>query len=103
MKSKLQRDVRFLKIYAIVTSLLLGVAVLSGFKIANDKNKFAELDVERLNIVEKDGKLRMVISNSQRAPDPIIDGKSYPMRQGGNTAGMIFYNNKGDECGGLAF
>jgi hypothetical protein len=25
------------------------------------------------------------------------------MRQGGKTAGMLFYNDKGDECGGLSF
>jgi hypothetical protein len=30
------------------------------------KQKFAEIDVERINIVEKDGKLRMVISNQDR-------------------------------------
>jgi len=103
MESKLQKDIEFLKGYAIVMTVLLGVAIVSGFRMASDKTRFAEVDVERLNIIERDGTLRMVASNTERAPDPIIDGKTYHLRQGGNTAGLIFYNNKGDECGGLAF
>ena len=103
MESKMQKDIKFLKGYAIIMTVLAGVAIFSGFRMAGDKTRFAELDVERLNIIEKDGTLRMVASNTERAPDPIIDGKTYHLRQGGNTAGLIFYNNKGDECGGLAF
>jgi hypothetical protein len=103
MENKLQRDVRLLKAYAIVMTLLLGALAFSAFGQGNQKTKFTEIDVERINIIEKDGALKLVISNRERAPDPIIDGKTYPLRQGGNTAGMIFYNDKGDECGGLAF
>jgi hypothetical protein len=44
----------------------------------------------------------MVLSNKERAPDAMINGKSYP-RQGGNSPGIVFYNDKGDECGGLVF
>jgi hypothetical protein len=75
----------------------------SAISQASQKNRFEEIDVERINIVEKDGKIKLVISNKERFPDPFIDGKSYPLRQGGKTAGMIFYNEKGDECGGLSF
>lgn len=103
MEAKLQRDVRLLKAYSIVITLLLAVIAFSAIGHANQKNKFEEIDVERINIVEKDGKLKLAISNKERFPDPIIDGKSYPLRQGGKTAGMIFYNDKGDECGGLSF
>jgi len=100
---KLQRDVRLLKAYAIIVTLLLGTLAFAGFGQASQKTKFTEIDVERINIVEKDGALKLVISNKERAPDPILNGKSYPLRQGGNTAGMLFYNEKGDECGGLTF
>ena len=61
-----------------------------------------ELDVERINIVEGDGTIRMVLSNTSRAPDPICDGQTFT-RSGGNSAGIIFYNDEGDECGGLVF
>lgn len=103
METKLRRDVRFLKAYSIVITLLLGVIAFSAISQANQKQRFGEIDVERINIVEKNGALKLVISNKEQFPDPIIDGKSYPLRQGGKTAGMLFYNDKGDECGGLSF
>ncbi len=62
----------------------------------------AEITVERINVVEDDGTVRLVISNRRRAPDPIIGGKA-GKRRGGNQAGMVFYNADGDECGGLIF
>lgn len=67
-------------------------------------DKFVEIDVERINIVDQLGKLRMVIFNSERMPDPVIDGKIFPnIRQGIPSSGIMFYNNEGDECGGLGF
>lgn len=65
-----------------------------------------EISVERLNIVDPDGKLLIAISNKQRIPGPVVSGKSYPpsVSDGrGNTAGMIFFNEAGDEMGGLVF
>jgi len=58
--------------------------------------------VERINIVEPDGKLRMVISNRPRSIGPIYKGKpfGYP---GGTRPGMIFFNDEGTENGGLTF
>lgn len=103
MDAKLRRDVLFLKAYSIISSLLLALIALSSITRADHKDRFEEIDVERINIVDKDRKLRLVISNKDRFPDPIIDGKTYPLRQGGKTAGVIFYNDKGDECGGLSF
>lgn len=100
---KLERDIRFLKAYSLVITVFLAVIVFSAGTKASQKQKFEEIDVERINIVEKDGQVKLAISNKERFPDPIIDGKSYPLRQGGRTAGMIFYNEKGDECGGLSF
>ena len=102
MDPKLQKELRFLKAYAAALTLLLTAAVICGFTWANEKMKFDEIDVARINIVEKDGTVKMVISNKDRAPDAIIGGKAYP-RQGGNSPGIIFFNDKGDECGGLVF
>jgi hypothetical protein len=100
METRLQRDVRFLKAYSVVTTLLLAVIALSALGHANQKNKFEEIDVERINIVEKDGKLKMVISNSERQHPGIIDGKTLARTR---PAGLLFFNERGDECGGLSF
>jgi len=97
---KLQRDVRLLKAYAFILTILLFVLIFAGFIQANQKNKFAEIDVERINIVEKDGKLKMVISNSERQHPGVIDGRTLKRSR---PAGMLFFNDKGDECGGLSF
>ena len=101
MKSNLERDVMLLKVYAACSTLALAVILLAGFA-AQEKTKFTEIDVERINLVEKDGRLVMVMANKDRMPDPIIGGKSFP-RQGTRSPGMIFYNGKGDENGGLTF
>ncbi len=96
--SKLEKEVRFLKVYAAVITLLVGAMVFSAFNQA--KTRFAEIDVERINIVEKDGRLKMVISNSERQHPGVVDGKTLTRKR---PPGMIFFNERGDECGGLTF
>jgi hypothetical protein len=102
MESKLAKEIRFLKVYAIIATLVCVVFMASGFMLQSQKQKFDEIDVERINIVEKDGKLRIVISNRERQHPGIVDGKLIP-REGGRPPGMIFFNHRGDECGGLIF
>lgn len=71
---------------------------------AAQRPHFEEIDVERINVVEKDGTLRMTLSNGARMPDPVIGGKSYPLRSGSKArAGIIFFNEEGNENGGLTF
>ena len=102
METKLERQVRFLKIYAIIATLACGLFLLTAFTLQDRNQKFQEITAERINIVEKDGSLRLVISNNERSPGPIERGKpfGYP---GGSRAGMIFYNEEGTENGGLVF
>ena len=102
METKLEKEVRFLKIYAAVATLLFAVFLLSAFAMQNKKPKFEEIDVERINIVEKDGKLRMVISNQERQHPGIVNGKIIK-RDGPRPPGMIFFNHLGDEMGGFIF
>ena len=101
----LRRDVRLLKIYALCSTTAFFVFALAAFArpmLTASKAKFDEIDVERINVVEKDGKLRLVISNRERSPGPIAYGKpfGYP---GGSRPGMIFFNDEGSENGGLTF
>ena len=62
-----------------------------------------ELTVKRINVVEDDGTLRIVIGNSTH-------GRAIPMRgrlveHPGRTAsaGLLFVNDDGTECGGLQY
>ena len=94
----IQKRVRILEAYAVVSLLAFGVLAFAAF--TQIKQKFDEISVERLNIVEKNGQLRAVIANAERMPDPIINGKAFKTER---PPGMIFYNGLGDECGGLVF
>jgi len=97
-------DLRFLKVYAFVsTTAVVALAVLA-FRQTQHAH-FKEIDVQRINVVEPTGTLRMTITNHARMPDPVIGGKSYPLRSGtgGAGAGLIFFNDEGNENGGLTF
>ena len=65
----------------------------------------AGLPVTVVGPAEHDGTLRMTISGHDKLPDPIIGGKAYPLRSGsgGRSAGMIFFNDEGNEDGGLVY
>lgn len=102
MNDKLEREVRFLKVYAIVATLVGVVLALTAFTMQSGKQKFGEIDVERINVVEKNGKLDMVISNQERQHPGIVNGKVI-QRDGPRPPGMIFFNHLGDEMGGLIF
>lgn len=62
--------------------------------------RFEEIEVERINVVDSNGTLRLAIHNRERIPDPVVDRQTFK-RQGSPAAGFIFYNDEGDECGGF--
>ena len=100
--SELQREIRLLKFYCAAVTLAAAVLVLCAFQAAPQKQKFGEIDVQRINVVEPDGKLDLVISNKALFPAPILGGKTFK-RSGTPSPGMLFYNGEGDEDGGLSF
>lgn len=95
--SRLARDVRWLKAYAAATTLALCVVALTAWK---SRDSGTELTVERINIVDPSGVPRLVIANAERFPLPRLAGKEYPRAV--HPAGMVFYDAKGSELGGLA-
>jgi len=102
MSNDLSGDVRFLKRYAILSTLAFAVLSVAAFRQQGQKAKFEEIDVERINVVEPDGKLRMVLSNRPRSTGPIYKGKPFAYK-GGGRPGIIFFNDEGSENGGLTF
>ena len=102
MDAQIRRELRILKGYAIVVTLLLGTISVTAFQQATQKQRFTEIDVERINVVEKNGNLRMVISNRERSIGPIYKGKPFGYA-GGTRPGIIFFNDEGTENGGLTF
>jgi hypothetical protein len=95
----LTKQVKILKIYAIVLTLV--VLALIAYTLNLNAGHYKEITAERINIVEKTGKLRMVISNKERQHPGRMDDKDLPTRE--RPAGMIFFNDEGDEDGGLVY
>lgn len=90
-----------LKIYSISLTLVLLFVLFSSFKTNTNSEKFKEITVERINIVEPDGKLKMVISNQERQHPGMIDGINHYDRE--RPPGILFFNEEEDEIGGLAY
>jgi hypothetical protein len=101
MAHDLERDVRFLKRYAVAMTAFAVVATTGAFT-RSAREKFTEIDVERINVVEPNGHYRMVISNRPRSIGPIYKGKPFGYA-GGGRPGIIFFNDEGTENGGLTF
>jgi hypothetical protein len=101
-QSDIRRELRVLKGYAAAVTVLLGGLSITAFTRASQDAKFGEITVERINVVEPDGKMRLVISNRAKSIGPIYKGKpfGYP---GGTRPGLIFFNDEGTENGGLTF
>ena len=105
MDEQLKREIRRLRRTNAAAIGLLVVVSASAFIQARKPTKFDEIDVERINIREPDGRLRLTISNHSRLPEVVVGGKSYPLRGGTGvkSAGLIFFNDEGNEDGGLAW
>src|SRR6202167_478643 len=83
-------------------SMFLCVIAWGQAEAERNVTSFREIDVQRINVREPDGTLRMTISNSATAPGLIFKGKEHPFpnRQ---AAGILFFNDEGSENGGLLF
>ena len=92
---------KFLVIYSGILTLIFVATVVFGIFNKSNSNKFDQITVHRINVVEPDGTLRMVISNHDELPGIIVKGKEKPFER--PQAGMLFYNEEGSENGGLIF
>lgn len=103
---RLAREVRFLKFYAAAATLLLILLMLNAFVRHPERARFTEIDVERINVVEPDGRLALVLANAERLPGGIYKGEEmspeiFASRRG--SVGILWYNAVGSEAGGLLY
>lgn len=90
----------YLGIYATVLTAAFATLVLMGARSTHNAT-FDTIDVQRINVREPDGTLRLVISDKAAFPGLILHGKDYPHER--PHAGMLFFNDEGTEQGGLIF
>jgi hypothetical protein len=101
MRLSIRRQLRFLRAYAIVNSLALILVATAAFGQASTSQRIDELTVQRMNVVDANGTLRLVISNKDRMHPGQMDGKVIERPR--PVAGLLFFNEEGDEVGGLTF
>lgn len=101
MRQSIRRELRFLRVYAIVNSIVLVVLGTAAFRQSSAPQKFDEITVQRMNVVDADGTLRLVVSNKDRMHPGQMDGKVIDRPR--PVAGLLFFNEEGDEVGGLTF
>lgn len=97
---------QLLTTYAGVMSVGVTALLLSGFTEDSRNPRLDTLTVQRINVVEPDGTLRMVLTNNNRIPGIIMNGREYGDfgdRKPKSTAGILFYDAHATESGGLTF
>ena len=99
----MKKELIFLRTFAVATVIGMIAIINISFK-ENGNQKFSEIDVERINIVEKDGTVKMVITNVGRFPagkDKLNGMATNETRK--KRSGMLFFNEDGIECGGFIY
>ncbi len=99
MTRSIRRQLYFLHAYVVTTLLFFVVLMASAFRQPAKPQNLGEITAERINIVDADGTLRLVISNKERMHPGVIGGKTIQRQR--PYAGLIFFNDQGDEAGGL--
>jgi hypothetical protein len=97
-----QRTQGFLVIYSGVLTAVFAGTVIVACSAVTKKARFDEIDVERINVIEPDGKIRLVISDRAKFPGSFYDG-SEVKRGDRQSTGLLFMNDEGTEMGGLIF
>jgi hypothetical protein len=107
----LTKQVRSLRIYVAVLTVIVIACLISLIlllrgprqteAIAASHLNVDELTARRINIVEPDGRLALVISDHARQHPGAMNGKDLPARD--RPAGLIYFNEEGDECGGFTW
>jgi len=99
----MNKELVFLRTFAVATAIGIVFMASTAFK-RNGNQKFSEIDVERINIVEKDGTVKMIITNVEKFPNgkDVINGN--PTNEDRKKrSGMLFFNEDGIECGGFIY
>jgi hypothetical protein len=63
--------------------------------------EFDRITAHRIDIVDRQGKLAMILTDHDDFPAPVINGKSMHRASGSDENGIVFYNQLGNEQGAL--
>jgi hypothetical protein len=99
----MNKELVFLRTYAAITASGIIFLFASSFNKSGNQ-KFSEIDVERINVVEKDGTVKMISTNVGRFPNGNTKINGLPVNEDRKKrSGMLFFNEDGIECGGFIY
>jgi len=98
---KIRYQLRILQLYAATTLVVAAFLSITAFTQSTSPQRIDELTVQRLNVVDANGTLRFVLSNKDRMHPGVMDGVT--INRPRPVAGMLFFNDEGDEVGGLTY
>ncbi|BFM45360.1 hypothetical protein CFS9_40010 [Flavobacterium sp. CFS9] len=99
----MNREIVFLRTFAVTAVIGMIFITSTAFKESGNQ-KFTEIDVERINIVEKDGTVKMIITNVDRFPNGMDKINNRPTNADRKKrSGMLFFNEDGIEAGGFIY
>ena len=97
----IRRQVRNLRTYSIVCTLAVAALLLMGAKGPDPVDRFSTLRAERIEIVDADGKVRMLMTGPQKMPGPGGPHDYRPNARKFVAPAIIFYDETEHEYGGL--
>jgi len=97
------RELVMLRAFAACAVGSMIIVLLFAFK-TNENQKFKTIDVERINIVEADGTVKMIITNVEQFPNgtTTVNGRKVT-KDRKKRSGMLYFNEDGIECGGFIY
>jgi hypothetical protein len=99
MRRRIRRDLQAMRALALLNALAFVFVVSAALRQRTASQTFEEITVQRLNVVDANGTLRLVAANKDRMHHGVMDGVTIDRPR--PVAGLIFFNDEGDEVGGL--
>lgn len=99
----MNKELVFLRTFAATAALSSSFFFFSSFKDSGS-HTFETIDVQRINVVEADGTVKLIVTNAGLFPngDEKINGRGTNVDRK-KRAGMLFFNEDGIECGGFIY
>src|ERR1700676_346582 len=96
----IRREIQILRVYALLSTIAAGTFLLGAVYEARHVS-FDTITTHRINVLDREGKLAMTITNHDDFPPPIVNGKRVKRCSGNDENGIVFYNQLGNEQGAL--
>jgi hypothetical protein len=101
VRHRFRRDLRIMRALALINALAFVFLASAALQQRTRSESFEEITVQRLNVVDANGTLRLVAANKDRMHPGVMDGVTIERPR--PVGGLIFFNDEGDEVGGLTF